>query len=217
MRRLAISVLCFLALALAAATKSYAGLVVVDPDAYTNGTDISNGYVGVTLEAYGSFVVGSEVYALDDGVYSTHPHCFAYIDSEFGPYGGWGEAGGGPQDPDELFRAIFDVPTSFVSINVVEGEGQETATVGFLRAYDASDNLLAEVLSGGLYNGAGETLTISRPGADIAYVDAGAPASSPYIHLDRLAFDDQAERVIPEPATMTLLGLGALALVRRRR
>src|SRR5512136_528716 len=93
---------------LAVAVASHAGLVIVDPDAYPSGTDISNAYPGVTLSAFGIYPVGPQVYALDDGIYSTSPNCFAEDDSMFGLYGGWGVGAG----VDELFRADFSLPTN---------------------------------------------------------------------------------------------------------
>ena len=80
-----------------------------------------------------------------------------------------------------------------------------------LESYDIS--LLAPILTPGRFN-AGGFRGISRSTADIF----AFTVSNQYVVLDDLRFRSaQVSQPVPEPATMTLLGLGALGALARQR
>lgn len=59
--------------------------------------------------------------------------------------------------------------TDFVSIDVGSDDASD---IGVLRAYDQAGMLLEEVISGSIGAGGSETISITRPTADIAWVIA---------------------------------------------
>lgn len=79
-----------------------------------------------------------------------------------------GAASGFNQGSNEL-RADFVEPTLFVSI---EAGSDDSSDISVLRAYSAGGTLLDEVVSGAIASGGSQTLSISRPTADIAYAIA---------------------------------------------
>lgn len=83
--------------------------------------------------------------------------------------------------------------------------------------YDNGEGILAVDLN--LLNAAGETLySITRSKAeDIIGIEVGGPRVGwlAYNNIDGLAIDNTS--VVPEPAALSVLGLGGLALLRRRR
>lgn len=176
-------------------------VIVVDPDAFPEGTNITNAFAGVTLSALGSTPATSSVFSVTCSFSSTGTRVFGH-DGEYDIY--WGLV-------DDFFdaslRADFDSPVDFVSIDFVPNNGYDP---GILRAFNSSGDLIETVNTPGT-SGAGsvETAMITRLTPDIAYVIASAPSGTD-VHLDRLAF-------VPEPTTLSLLGLGGLALIRRRR
>ena len=118
---------------------------------------------GVFIEHFDSIVDGGNVlsyYATyaSTGSFAFAPRHFTFYDR---PYHNF--------DQFRKFRASFDELQSDVSIDVV---AKDRAERGRLRAYDANDNLLEEKFSNYLWEETHETVTISRPQNDIAYVEA---------------------------------------------
>ena len=151
---------------------SLASEQTVEPDSFNAGSILDNAIAGVTLS---NPIGGSNVVAefasfgapTGDNVFSPGP----------------GNASGWTEGFDEL-RADFDEPTSFVSIDV---GSDDSSDVGYLRAFDQLGNLLEEVVSGSVSVGSSETLTITRPTDDIAYIIA-AGVGSDITPLDNIVF-----------------------------
>lgn len=110
-------------------------------------------------------------------------------------------------------QATFFVPVSQVSVTM--GDFGEDEDVLHLELYDSSDALLASevvVLSASVNGG----LTLNASAPNVAYArfyGVGAANNSVY-------FDNFSYTVIPEPATMLLLGTGLAGIcgmIRRRR
>lgn len=144
----------------------------VEPDDFSAGSVLNNAIPGVTLS---NPLGGTDVVA------ETASFGAPTGSLVFSP--GPGNAAGWSDGADEL-RADFDNLTSFVSIDV---GSDDSSDVGFLRAYDASNNLLQEVTSGSVATGGKETLTINRTSADIAYIVA-AGLGGDVTPLDNLVF-----------------------------
>lgn len=180
-------------------------LVSADADGYSNGTDISTAFDGITLSSVGSYSgLDGVVYAWADGLASTGTSVFAnnlsfqrqwYANLAVG----------------FALRADFDLPANSVSIDII---GDDTGDYGELFAYNSSGILVGYILSPQLTTGQVFRATIDRDWAfDIAYIIAGGAVSSEdTVHLDNLTAN-----VIPEPATFCLLGLGSLFLTKRRK
>ena len=81
-------------------------------------------------------------------------------------------------------RADFATPVDVVSI---DAGSDDSSDVSILEAYDAGSNLLASVTSAGLVSGQSQTLSITRPTADIAYIVAYG-AGGDISPLDNLQF-----------------------------
>jgi len=214
-----------------------AAKLVVDPDAFSVGTDISAAYAGVVLSAFGSGGV--------NGPDVSGPQVF----SRMSPHASTGNRVFGNVSYTELwfadsaeFRADFVVPAQFVSLDFISDDGFDPAV---LRAYSASGALLAEALVGGnLGVGVAETASIARSSGDIAYVVATNPAGvfGQQFLIDRLVFEsrdlinsgarlgalDRTTIVVrnehngadlssvPEPSSLSLAGLTlAVGLARR--
>ena len=187
-------------------SSSVSGIIVsADADGYSNGTDISTVFDGITLSSVGGYPgLDGAVYAWADALASTGTNVFAnnlsfqrqwYADLTDG----------------FAFRADFDHPASSVSIDII---GDDTGDYGELFAYNSSGVLIGYILSPQLTTGQVFRATIDRDWAfDIAYIIAGGAVSTEdTVHLDNLSAD-----VVPEPATFCLLGLGSLLLTKQRR
>jgi len=193
------------ALILAMASSAGATIISADADGFSNGTDISTAFAGMTLSSVGGYPgLDGFVYAWSDGLASTGTSVFAnnlsfqrqwYADLTDG----------------FAFRADFDLPADYVAIDIIGDDYSED--IGVLYAYNAADILLESVTSDELGYGEVFTATVSRGSFDIAYIIAGGAASTEdTVHLDNLIAN-----VIPEPATLWLLGLGGLVLTKKRR
>lgn len=143
-----------------------------DPDGFAAETNISNSFTGLTLSnnvGSGSIYAASASYGAPTGANVFAPGATA--------------ANGFRAGENEL-RADFSVLQSTVSIDVGSDDASDVA---WLRAYDASDNFLAEVVSGSVASGGKETITISRPTAEIAYVIAAGQGTD-ITPLDNLVY-----------------------------
>lgn len=200
MKRLAVIVLVFFAVS------SAKGITIaVDADGFADGEDISMSFDFVTLSSVGGYPgLDGIVYAWGDGLASTGTNVFAnnlsfqrqwYADLTDG----------------FALRADFHRPANSVAIDII---GDDSGDYGELYAYDSSGELIGYVLSPQLATGEIFRAAISRDWAfDIAYIIAGgAVSTADAVHLDNLTAD-----VIPEPATLLLLGLGSSLLTRKRR
>ena len=178
-----------------------ANAVIVEPDAFTNGTLLNNAYPGVTLSAVGTYIGDDDnVYALIDGLASTGTKVFG---NSWTFSGEWGF--------DTTFQPHLRVDFDSLVISVeIDAIGGNLEDYGRLEAYSSTSVLLNVYETGLLQSGDVETMSIFRPSADIAYILAAGkdPGSAPHhtVYLDNLNY------VIPEPATFLLLSLGAVLL-----
>ncbi len=81
-------------------------------------------------------------------------------------------------------RADFDAPTDFVSIDI---GSDSPSDVGYLRAYNSGGFLVGTAYSAYLARGKSQTISISRPVSDIAYVIATGYGGR-QVALDNLVF-----------------------------
>jgi hypothetical protein len=179
-------------------------VISADADGFPNGTDISTVFEGITLSSVGGYTgLDSRVYAWGDGLASTGTIVFANnLPFQRQWYADLAEG--------FALRADFAQPANLVAIDII---GDDSTDYGEFLAYNSSDTLVGYVLSPQLTTGEIFRAIISRGDAfDIAYVIAGgADSTEDTVHLDNLK-----ARVIPEPATLCLLGLGSLLLTGKR-
>ena len=181
-------------------TNVQAALSVIDPDFWSDGTNISSLTPGVTLSNSGSLGDG-DVYAITSG--TSEP----VSPSTGGLVFGWN-----PTSTDRhlwafesvtLFRADFAAGVDEVYIDFL---GNNSSDVGVMRAYDAGASLLESYFSPSIGLGGVHTLTINRGGAfDIAYITASG-FSADNGGLDNLRYSGP----IPEPSTLAIWSLLAL-------
>ncbi len=183
--------------------------ITVDPDSYSAGTNISTLFPGVALSVLdragtgGEPPIGESIFAMTE-LSSTGSRGFAFQVSS-------GEGGSGLQgyfvEQAELLRADFDSSVASVWIDIVCDDDRDP---GILEAYDSAGNLLQRIQTPGAVGyGLYETASILRPSADIAYVLAAGYGSNG-ARLDNLRFSVD---VVPEPAAITLLGIGVISLL----
>jgi len=179
---------------------------IVDADAFADGTDISNAFTGITLSAIDFSNCDGKVYAETDSLASTGSNVFGNSSTAF--YNEWHEDDNNFSSCPAL-KVVFDSSVLSVTIDAIGNNGSD---YGRLKAYSSSGTLLDTYDTSQLITGTVETMSISRSSADIGYIIAGgAEDHGDTVHLDNLNY------VVPEPATVALLGLGSLALIRRRR
>ncbi len=177
--------------------------VVVEPDDYPAGTEISHLFPGVTLSTVNSDLGDPSVFAL----VPPKPYWASTGEQVFGHAGDypahWVMDTVSPFRYGAL-RADFLPPAPSVTLDFI---GNDASDYGQLTAYDAGGTLLASLQTGLLTSGEVETLTVANVG-DISYIIAGGLLTDT-VCLDHMTF-------IPEPGA-ALLMLGAAALVGRRR
>ena len=135
----------------------------LEPDNFAQGTPLNDVVPGVTVSY--SYSPGSSVLA-NFGFASTGSLSFGLFDSFY------------------RLRADFATPTDTVSIDAIGYDGFD---VGRLEAYDINGFFLAAYETVGLGAGQFETMTITRPQADIAFVLAGGVGGE-ITGLDNLQF-----------------------------
>ena len=182
-----------------------ATIISADADGFSDGSDISTAFAGMTLSSVGGYLeLDGLVYAWGDGLASTGTSVFANnLSFQRQWYAGLTDG--------FAFRADFDQPANYVAIDIIGDD--YSGDIGALYAYNAADILLETITSDALGYGEVFTAQISRGSFDIAYIIAGgSPSTEDTVHLDNLIAD-----VIPEPATLWLFALGGLLLTRKRR
>jgi hypothetical protein len=175
-----------------------AQFIVVEPDAFPAGTDISHAYPGVTLSA----ATGA-----DPRVFSFTPTLASAstLSRVFGHLAPFEEQWGDGAIND--LRADLAVPGISVQVDII---ANDSIDVGTLKAFNSSNVLLDSKTSPSIALGRVATLTITRPSADIAYIIAtGTDLET--VNLDNLRFN------VPEPTAAALAALILPATLRRRR
>ena len=102
-------------------------------------------------------------------------------------------------------RIDFTTPVTTLSLDAVSNS---TADYGRLEIYDANDNLLARYTTQALAPGQHETMTLSRPTADIAYAIARGYADTA-VQFDNLRFGPQATAITDMQGVFSLPSLAA--------
>ncbi|MCB9941386.1 MAG: hypothetical protein H6823_24400 [Planctomycetaceae bacterium] len=162
----------------------------IEPDDHNPNAVISNVNAAATLTAVGSATSGDKVYARSVGQSSTGSQAFSAC--SFTASGGacsiyqteWTSS-------TRQLRIDFTSPVTTLSIDAVSNNPVD---YGRLEIYDANDNLLARYTTDAIASGQFETMTLSRPTADIAYALAGGHADTG-VRLDNLRFGPVASAV----------------------
>lgn len=155
----------------------------IEPDDYAPNAVINNVISEATLNAIGTGSAGFSVYARPVGQSSTGNLGFGAC-SFTGSGGGCSVPQSEWTSRSRQLRIDFASPVTTVSIDAVSNNASD---YGRLEIYDASNNLLGRYTTDALSSGQFETMTLSRPTADIAYAIAGGHMDSG-IRLDNLQF-----------------------------
>ncbi|WP_165063663.1 PEP-CTERM sorting domain-containing protein [Paludisphaera rhizosphaerae] len=185
---------------------SQAALVTVDPDSYSNHTNISSSFSGLTLSTVGGS--NTNVYAVASGLSTTGSNVFGTYSTSAGYGVNWGGSS------NDGLKAVFAVATDYVQIDII-GNSSGNSDRGQLTAYDSSNNVIATVTTNNLGSGDYQTLSITQGTASIAYIIATG-TNNRAISLDNLKYTVGS---VPEPSAIVMLGCGAVAIfgVSRRR
>ncbi|MCY2989561.1 MAG: dockerin type I domain-containing protein [Planctomycetota bacterium] len=178
----------------------------VEPDDYAAGTLLNgpSGHPQVTLTAIGGDTDG-QVQATTRTFSSTGSEVFALHSYTSDWTSSW-------TDDSRQLKAQFSTPVSKVQIDAI---GTRADSYGRLEAYDASGKLLARYTTPALGAGAVQTMVISRPMADIAYVIARGHKSSlatnvvASIHLDNLRFGAETTALTDAQGAYSFPGLSS--------
>jgi hypothetical protein len=147
----------------------------LEPDDHAVGTNLNNVHPGATLSITNA--PGSIVFASQTGFASTGTRTFG---------GTWADF--------NRLRVDFASPTDSVSLDFISDDSADHAR---MEAYDANNNLLDSYTTASLSTNQFETMTISRPSADIAYVIASG-IEGQIGYLDNLHFGSSEPFVITD-------------------
>ena len=161
--------------------------VRIEPDDYPDGTVLESIHPGVTLWTTLSDNVPISLFhvtATNDnaGYAPTGVRVFSHVGVTH-----WGD--------QRRLRMNFTVPVRHVEIAFAGGDFFDDE-VGRLRAYDSSNNLIAEYVSTPRPEGSAEVMSITRPQADIAWASAFSfPEDGVFGRLDDLRFSTAPPRI----------------------
>ena len=185
--------------AVATTTVAVAADIVIDPDDYPAGTVLNNLYPDVTLRALGVGPLNDHVLSLTSPLATTGTRVFGHT-GDFPTL--WGDGN------FDWMRVDFAKGAIKVSLDFIADNNDANAV---FNAYNSVGTLVDSDGSVGTFSpGQSVTLTVEAP--DIAYVTA---EGDPIHQIDNWALDHLV--YVPEPATLSLLALGGLAVVRRRK
>ncbi len=166
----------------------------LEPDDFAANAVIGQALAGVTVRAVGDATANELVYSRAAVQTSTGSRVFSACS--------FAQSGGGTcsifasewTSRTRKLRIDFDSPTTTVSIDAVSNSAID---YGRLEIYDASNNLLGRYTTQALGVGQSETMTLSRPTADIAYAIAGGHADTAVL-LDNLRIGPKSNAVTNE-------------------
>ena len=134
---------------------------------------------------------------------------------------GWDD--GGQVEFSLTVNANYQIANAALNMTSVQGSNTGPRNTSWYLGAAAVGTVLTRTVStttswnsslGTIAAGAGQTLSIRA--TDSVSVTGGTPASAGSFRINDLSFNGDIQAV-PEPATMSLLGLGALAMVLRRK
>jgi len=153
--------------------------IIVEPDDFSQGSDLSASTSGVQLSAIGTGNISSAVFSVSSpGQASTGSQVFGYNNGSLG--GQW-------YTPTRVLRIDFTIATDFVSVDV---KGFDSFDSGKMEIYDEENTLLSTISSNDLVNNLPDTISTSiRSSADISYVLVYGNNISDTVGIDNLQFN----------------------------
>jgi len=194
-------------------SSAQAVLITADADGFTEGTDISNAFAGITLSSVGTTEgLDGRVYAVTSSLATTGTMVFGHnLENSTAWYRNTFPVTENKPD-DYALRIDLDDPANMVSIDMV---ALNDFCYMYLSAYNSEGIKIGWSGSDGLGYSFGEVLNaqITRDTYDIAYVIVGGVFGN--VKSEAL-LDNFSANVIPEPATILLLALGSIAALRKK-
>jgi len=189
---------------LAVSSMAFADMSIkIDPDAYSEGTNISNAFTGVSLSSFGSYVNG-QVYAVNPSTKNDPFHAstgrLVFGNNKSGFPHTW-------YQNKALLRADFSSGATDVQLDSI---GNNHSDYGVMYAYDMGGSLVDSAYTGQLTLNKVETLIVS---GDISYIVAAGINSVNILGLDNLQYN-----MVPVPGALVLgmIGLPIVGWCKRR-